>query len=510
MMTFLQRGQAAVQSRNLVEAAGWFEKAVAENPKDGQAKACLGQTLCWLGRREQGIAHLRQSGQLLLKKARKSRDISLLLGLAEQLQFWNDYRGSLELLKQAVQIDGSKVRGFQLLALAHSRLNENKPALSAARKAVRLAPHSGVLQILLATLETDDRQYEEAKRRLEKVLTGFPTPEEKFRAHKELARVLDKLETYEQVFGHLRAAGDVAGLLPEVKKQDAALVPTLIKTNTLGFTRELLERWSCAGLPRDESRKLVFIVGFMRSGTTLTQEVLDSHPDVFVADETDLIVTLRNELHRMAGTAGTTPELLENIDIPGVTHLRRFYWERARGRFGEKIDRRPVFVDKTTMNTIDLGLINCLFPDAKVVFVMRDPRDVCLSCFMQTMAPTPSTVHVLQWERTAAFYAEVMEWWMCIRSRMTMDFYELRYEDAVFRFEESFRKVFDFVGLDWDPSVAEFHKRAAGKYVNSPSHGQVAQPLYTSSVGRWKHYEAEFAPISKMLEPFVTAFGYER
>lgn len=87
MMTFLQRGQAAVQSRNLVEAAGWFEKAVAENPKDGQAKACLGQTLCWLGRREQGIAHLRQSGQLLLKKARKSRDISLLLGLAEQLQF---------------------------------------------------------------------------------------------------------------------------------------------------------------------------------------------------------------------------------------------------------------------------------------------------------------------------------------------------------------------------------------------------------------------------------------
>lgn len=509
MMNFLQRGHAAVQSRNLAEAADWFEKAVGENPKDGQAKACLGQTLCWLGRREQGIAYLRQSGQLLLKKARKSRDIGLLLGLAEQLQFWDDYRGSLELLKQAVQVDGSKVRGFQLLALAHSRLNEKKSALSAARKAVGLAPHSGVLQILLATLETDDGRYEEARRRLEKVLKGFPTSEEKFRAHKELARVLDKLEMYEQVFGHLCAAGDVAGLLPEVKKQDAALVPNLLKTNTLGFTRELLERYSRAEIPRDESRKLVFIVGFMRSGTTLTQEVLDAHPDVFVADETDLIVTLRNELHRKSGTTGTTPELLSKIDIPAVTHLRRFYWERVRGRFGDKIDR-PVFVDKTTMNTIDLGLINCIFPDAKVVFVMRDPRDVCLSCFMQTMAPTPSTVHLLQWERTAAFYAEVMEWWMCIRSRMTLDFYELRYEDAVFRFEENFRKVFDFVGLHWDPSVADFHKRAAGKYVNSPSYGQVAQPLYTSSVGRWKQYEAEFEPISKMLEPFVTAFGYER
>ena len=161
------------------------------------------------------------------------------------------------------------------------------------------------------------------------------------------------------------------------------------------------------------------------------------------------------------------------------------------------------------MNTIDLGLINCLFPDAKLVFLLRDPRDVCLSCFMQTMIPTPSTIHLLTWQDTARFYAQVMDWWLTVKPRLTMDFIEFRYEDAVFHFETAFRQVFDLLGLNWDPAVADFHKKAAGKYIASPSFSQVSQPLYSSSVGRWRHYAAEYAAISNWLQPFISEFGYE-
>ncbi|HBA66638.1 MAG TPA: sulfotransferase, partial [Methylococcaceae bacterium] len=87
----MRQGQAAIQSKNLAEAIYCFEKAVAESPKDAQAKACLGQALCWEGRRDEGLVMLRQSGQLLLKKARKTRDIRLPVDLADQLQYWNDY-----------------------------------------------------------------------------------------------------------------------------------------------------------------------------------------------------------------------------------------------------------------------------------------------------------------------------------------------------------------------------------------------------------------------------------
>lgn len=507
MTLAMQRGQAAIQAHNLPEAAHWFRLAVAENPKDAQSKACLGQTLCWQGQRDEGVAHLRQAGRDLLRQARKTRDIGLLLALTEQLQYWSDYPGALELGREAVRVNGTVVRGHQLLALTHSRLNQPGPALEAARRAARLAPANATLQILLASLEAGDKQYAAARDRLEQALTRELSPEEAFRAHKELATVLDKLKEYPKVFPHLHAAAALSAQLPEVQKQDAALVPALIQASRAGFDAATLGRWSGAEFPADTPAP-AFVLGFMRSGTTLTQEVLDAHPGVFLADETDLVYCVVGELQRLSPPGLDIPAQLARLDRAGVAHLRRFYWDRVRARFGGALQPGQLLVDKTTMNTLDLGLINVLFPDAKVVFVVRDPRDVCLSCFMQTMVPTPSTVHLLDWRGTAAFYALVMDWWLAVKSKLSLGFMELRYEDAVADFEGGFRRVFDFLGLPWDPAVARFHERAATKYINSPSFGQVAQPLYASSVQRWRRYAPEFAEVGATLAPYVAAFGY--
>ncbi len=500
-------GHAAIKNKNFADAVNWFSKAATENPKDAQIQACLGQSLCWLGKRDEGVINLRHSGQLLLKKARKTRDINLVLELVDQLQHWSDYVGATELCKQAVQINSNVVRGFQLLALSYSRLNKNKPALAAGRQALKLAPESDMLAIMLATLEIADGQSEQALQRLEKVLNNpLLKPEERFRAHKEIARTLDKLGDYNQVFNHLHAAGDVAPRLPEVKQQDANLVPGMLEAHKTEFDQALLGRWSDADFPDDQPAP-VFVLGFMRTGTTLTQEVLGAHPAVFVADETDLILSVVQELNRLSNNQGSLAEKLRNLDFNGVLHLRAFYWNHARALYGDKMGDQ-LLLDKTTMNTIDLGLINCIFPDAKLIFLVRDPRDVCLSCFMQTMIPTPSTVHLLTWEGTARFYAQVMDWWLTVKPRLTMNFIELRYENAVFEFEPTFRKVFEFLALDWNPNVTDFHKNALGKYISSPSFNQVAQPLYSSSVGRWRHYQSEYASISHWLQPSIHAFAY--
>lgn len=503
----MRLGQAAIQNKNLPEAVHWFSQAAQENPKDPQVLACLGQALCWQGRRDEGLVHLRQSGQLLSKKARKNRDVNLMVDLADQLQHWNDYTGAAKLCQQAIEINPNFVRGFQLLALSHSRLNQKKPALAAGKQALKLAPDSAMLAILVATLEISDGQSESARQRLEKVLKNpLLKAEEKYRAHKELARVLDKLGIYDQVFTHLHAAGDVSPRLPEVQRQDAKLVPNMLASYETGFDSALLGRWANGKFPADQPAP-VFVLGFMRTGTTLTQEVLGAHPKVFVADETDLISAMANELRRMFNHQGNIPQMLRQIDWEGVLHLRSFYWQRAKALFGDSIDSR-LFLDKTTMNSIDIGLINCIFPDAKLIFLLRDPRDVCLSCVMQTMVPTPSTVQLLTWNGTARFYAQVMNFWAVMKPKLTLDFIEFRYEDAVFEFEPAFRKVFDFMGLEWHPEVADFHKHAAGKFIASPSFSQVAQPLYSSSVGRWKHYDAEYMAVADILQPFIEAYGY--
>jgi tetratricopeptide (TPR) repeat protein len=508
MSEAMRLGQAAIHQKNLPEAVRWFTQAAKESPKDAQILACLGQALCWQGYREEGLIHLKQSGQLLAKKARKNRDVKLVVDLADQLQYWNDYHGATELCKLAVQINPSYARGFQLLALSHSRLNQKKSALAAGKQALRLAPGNAMLNILVATLEITSGDLDSARQRLEKTLnTSILKPEEKFRAHKELARVLDKLGIYDEVFKHLHAAGEVAPRLPEVQQQDAQLVPNMLKINVAEFDSELLGRWKNTVFPADQPAP-VFLLGFMRTGTTLTQEVLGAHPGVFVADETDLVVSVVRELQRLFNNQGSIPQMLRQLDLDGVLHLRAFYWQRAKALFGDVLDSR-LFLDKTTMNSIDLGLINCLFPDAKLVFLLRDPRDVCLSCFMQTMTPTPSTVHLLTWASTAQFYAQVMQWWKTVKPKLSMQHIEFRYEDAVFDFEAAFRKVFDFIGLEWHPEVADFHKHAAGKFIASPSFSQVAQPLYSSSVGRWRYYQAEYSSILPELQTFIDEFGYE-
>lgn len=506
MTNSLQRGFAATRTGNLAEAAVCFDQAVAEDPDDIEARAWLGQTLCSLGRRHEGIAHLREAGQYLLENAEDDGDISLVLEIVQQLQQWNDFDGAIDLGSRAVRIDGHNARAFQLLAVGHAQLNRKTEALEAGEQALRLAPDNAMMQVLQGSLEADAGRNETARQRLQALLAQAPDARTAFRAHKELARVHDRLGEHAQVFPHLHASAALARSLPEYSQPDAALLPDMIRSNTAGFDRALMERWSAADFAQDRPAP-VFLIGFFRSGTTLTQEVLDVHPDVFVADETDFIWAVHRELHRMDPSRSSTADKLRTLDLAGVRHLRAFYWNRAQARFGE-LPASPVFVDKFTLNTIDLGLINCIFPDAKVVFVMRDPRDVCLSCYMQLMVPTPATVHLLDWQETANFYGQVMHWWMHIKPRMTLDCLEFRYEDAVLQFEPTYRRLFEFLGLPWDPAALDFHRHAAAKFVASPSRNQVAQPLYSSSIERWRHYQSECTAISESLRPYVDAFGY--
>jgi hypothetical protein len=505
--TPMERAQIAVKAQNHAEAAHWFEKILQETPENPHAMIGFGQSLCNLGRRVEGTAYLRKGGQHFLEQARQSGDISQLLEITSALQHWSDYQGALELGKQATEINKADFRGYRLLAATYSQLNRTSEALLAGQRALELDPENSMMHIFQASLEADAGQNSAAKLRLEDVLTYELNPREEFRAHKELARILDKLGEYAQVFPHLHAAAGFSSALPEISKQDRSLIPAMLKANKAGFDRKLLSRWSGTEFPREQPPP-VFVIGFMRSGTTLTQEVLDAHPGVLVADEVGFISAMQRELHMMDKSSGDTVAKLKRLDLAGVLHLRNFYWKQVHQHLGDSLGNR-LLVDKFTMNTIDLGLINFIFPDAKVIFVMRDPRDVCVSCYMQLMVPSPTTVHLLTWQGTAELYAMVMDWWMYIKQQMTLDFVQFRYEDAVSQFESTFRGIFDFLGLPWDAGVSDFHKRAAGKHIATPSRTQVAQPLYSSSVKRWRHFESEFATVSELLEPFIGAFDYE-
>lgn len=516
MNPLVQRGVQALQQQHTSDALALFERAHAENPQDPQAEAWLGQTLCHQGQRMAGVEHLAAATRRLIENARAVAHLGVdprqACEALTQLQQWQAFEHALPLARELAALAPRSAAAQRQLALVCGQINLTAEALRAAGAARLVQPDDPGLQVLHASLLGDARQYDAACDELEALLQrGIGSSgvdlRVAFRAFKELARCLDALGEHDLVFAQLEAATSLALQLPEYQQLDRERVPRGVQQAQAGYTRASMARFADTPFPA-HPRAPVFLMGFFRSGTTLTQEVLGAHPGIFMADEAGLLQVLEQELHRMHPGTATVPEKLAMLDHVGADRLRAVYWDAARGRFGVAADR-GVFVDKFTLNTVDLGLINTVFPDAKVLFVMRDPRDVVLSCVMQLMVPTAATRHLLTLQDTAALYALVLGWWLHIKGELSLQWLEFRYEDAVADFEPTFRRVFDFLGLPWHEGVVNFHQRAQGKFVASPSRNQVAQPLYRSSVARWRRYESALEPVQGVLAPFVTHYGYE-
>ena len=157
---------------------------------------------------------------------------------------------------------------------------------------------------------------------------------------------------------------------------------------------------------------------------------------------------------------------------------------------------------------MNLGLANCLFPGARVLVALRDPRDTCLSCFMQRFQFSDAMVNFFELERTAKTYAAVMELWLQYRDTLSLTWHEYRYEDLVEDFGGTLREVLDFIGLPWHEDVMAYGERAEDQVITTPSYRQVTREIDTRAAGRWRRYQKELAPILPVLQPLVRAFGY--
>lgn len=497
-----ERGLRAAKARDTAAAEACFREAHAERPGDARVRAWLGQSLCANGARIEGIGHLVAAAQSL---AQDGAARTMRVEIVRQLQHWSAFAEARDLLDALVAQVGGDPELLLMRAATLSLLNRPDEALDDARGAGRLAPGNAMTEVFLASLEADAGAAADAERRLVRVLQASPGARETFRGLKELARLFDRRGAYAKAFACLEQAGQAAAHVPEYAQVDRTLLPRIVAENRAGFTRDLVRRWQ--GIDFADRAAPIFVLGFFRSGTTLTQEVMAAHPGLFVADEAGFAADLTRELARLAPAPATTAERLATLDRAGIKALRDCYWRAVVGRFGPvALDRR--FIDKFTMNTIDVAMLGTIFPDARILFMVRDPRDVCVSCFQQLMVPTPATVHLLDWRGTATFYAQVVDWWRHIRPQLATPVLEIRYEDAVGDFERTYRRVFAFAGVDWADEALDFHRRAAGKYISTPSRGQVAQPLYTGARERWRNYAAETAAIAPILAPALDAFGY--
>ncbi|PZO52739.1 MAG: hypothetical protein DCF16_08660 [Alphaproteobacteria bacterium] len=248
-----------------------------------------------------------------------------------------------------------------------------------------------------------------------------------------------------------------------------------------------------------ETKRPIFIVGMPRSGTSLTEQILSSHPDVYGGGELEYLGQIVASLHGYA-PSGRFPTVVVEQKRELIASLA-FRYMRKIGAVNQAAER---FTDKMPHNFTSLGLMRLMFRDLRVVHCTRHPFDTILSCFQHDFAQTHDYNQSL--EALASYYTHyrtLMEHWASV---MPDTLYKSQYENVVANQEVKSRELIQFVGLEWNESVLAFAKNE--RRVSTPSSWQVRQPLYATSDGRWKNYERHLAPVvEKIPERFFPLPG---
>jgi tetratricopeptide (TPR) repeat protein len=247
----------------------------------------------------------------------------------------------------------------------------------------------------------------------------------------------------------------------------------------------------------------VFLVGFPRSGTTLLEQVLAAHSCVSTLEEAPTLAAAYEAFLSDAGACAALTCLEPEEAAAWADH----YWAGIRGR-GVEVDDR-VFVDKQPAGTLYLPIIARLFPHAKILFALRDPRDAVLSCFRQAFQMNAMTYAFTDLVEAAACYDACMALAERARTRLPLAWLDVRHEALVEDFDAELRRILDFLGLEPTPAMADFARSARSRTIRTPSAAQVRAGLNRRGLRRWEHFQCELAPALPLLAPWVERFGYQ-
>ena len=503
----LEEARRAAAQRNVAATEIWFRRILAIEPGNAEALAGLGQVLCWQRKVREGVGFLKKAAIQLQLELQISRNCAgALLDLAEQLQRWGEVAESVRLANLVVNSAPESAAARNHLAQYLARMNRLDEALPHARFAVEKLPAHPGAALQLAQIERRLGLLDSARQRLEKLIAECREAELVARAWSELGNVMDGLGQFDEAFACFLKAGSIQLESNRISKIDPRKIFQRIELNKVGFDESLFRKFSEQS-DGDVGRSPVFLVGFFRSGTTLMEQILAAHSAVITSDENGILFEISREIGRITECGDDISDGLRRLLPSQMQQLRAMYWSRVTDEYGA-IDPSRLFVDKVTLNSISVGLIRCLFPNAKILFMLRDPRDVCVSCFAQSMRPTVTTVNLLRWAGIADQYATVMDLWLQLRCLLGDAYLEIRYEDLVENFDSTVRRVFEFVGIEWEDAVAQFHERSKQRFIATPSFEDVAKPVFRSSLQRWRNYAEQIRQIEPQLKRFILEFGY--
>jgi tetratricopeptide (TPR) repeat protein len=499
---------------NLKQAEHLYRQVLSSNPDNADALNSLGNVLRVSGKPEEAILCYRNALNLQPRLAEIHANLGLALkdmdrlaeaasafrkalrikpglaelyiGLGNILQEKGDLDGAIANFKKALAIKPKHIMASKNLGVALKEAGRLKEAALHFQKAIAARPQYGEAYRNLADLEKYT-EYDNDVRQMEKVYAEIgPAGEDRMHLGFALGKVFEDLEQYDKAFGYLTEAN-------RLKRQsytysvdaDRDFFARIRDTFSPGFFSSHPEAGNPDATP-------VFIIGMPRSGTTLIEQILSSHPLVEGAGELMALTDIANN-YCSVKAAAPYPEGVLRLQSSEFTDMGSEYLAAIR-RFSE--DAKHI-TDKMPHNFLRVGLIKAILPNAKVIHCSRDPMDTCLSIYKNYFSGKESHQYAYDLHELGTYYLlyqSLMEHWEKV---LPGYMYTVKYEEMINCQREETEKLLSFCGLPWDDACLAFHR--TGRRVQTASAVQVRQPIYTDSVKLWQRYGDRLEPLRKFV-----------
>jgi tetratricopeptide (TPR) repeat protein len=472
-------GNVFMAQGRLDEAAASYRGAIIFRPNHAEAHNNLGIALQRQGKADEAAVSYRRAISLNPDYLDAHYNLGVVLQEQDGLEEAADH------YRRVISLKPDYVDAYNNLGVIYRDLGKMEDAVVCFKKALALRPdYAGIyknLALLVKGTQADDvvhamedlYQTKKDISETDRIDLGFA-----------LGKLFEDRREYDKAFDCIRSANQVKRKsFDYVIQNDIDLFARIQKI----FSPDFFDSHKDSGL---QDSTPIFILGMPRSGTTLVEQILASHPLVFGADELTILEDLTKGLCR-GGTMTPFPECVLDLDEDTFTRTGKDYIEKVR-KFA---DDAQYITDKMPHNFLRIGLIKTILPKAKVIHCVRDPMDTCFSIFKKDFTGSHGYAYdLVELGQYYRLYQELMAHWEKVLPGFI---YTQSYEGMVTDQLNQTKSLLDFCGLPWDEACLNFHKTE--RRVSSASHAQVRQPIYKGSIGLWRQYEKQLEPLRKAI-----------
>ncbi|MDP6557448.1 MAG: tetratricopeptide repeat protein [Pirellulaceae bacterium] len=474
------QGVALQRLGRLDEAVACLQRAVAIKPDHMESHNNLGNALQALGQLDEAVLSYRRALQIKPNYAKAHNNLgNVLEALGKRDEAASSYQ-------EALQIQPNYAEAHNNLGNVLEAQGKLKEAMVAYERALQIQPDYAGAYANLAQARPYTSADKNEIERIETLLdSGSLTDPQRCHLHFALGKIYDDCQDWYRAFTHFREGNALVDVTYD-NEQSVAEVDAIMTH----CTPPLLQKGSELG---DPSELPVLIVGMPRSGTTLVEQILATHPAVYGAGELLHIASIAKDLPQDVDPALGYPACLSKLNRPTARKFAETYLDQLRSE-SQSVIR---VTDKMPSNFLHLGLVAMLLPNARIIHCRRHPLDVCLSCYYKNFITQTGLSYTFDLRNLGLYhrqYVRLMDHW---RQVLPLRMLDVDYESLVDNQEEISRTLVEFCGLEWNPECLEFHKTE--RDVRTASVWQVRQPIFSTSVGRWKHYDECLGPLKDAL-----------